>query len=254
MGPGQPLTDAERARYQWQLWVEGFGEEGQRRLKGAAVLVSRVGGVGGTLAYQLAAAGIGKLVLAHAGNLRADDLNRQLLMSHDRIGMPRVGQAAERLRAFNPFVEVVVVPENISTNNVERLVGEVDLVASCAPLFSERLLLNESSVRARKPLVDCAMFELEAQLTTVVPGSTPCLACLYPVAPPGWQRQFPVFGAVAGTIACLGAMEAVKLLAGLGQPLAGQMLVADLADMTFRKVQVQRNPQCPVCGPKDSSA
>src|SRR3954468_4335113 len=93
------LTDDDRARYAWQLTVRGLGEEGQRRLKGASVLVSRCGGVGGTVALQLAAAGIGKLVLAHAGNLRVDDLNRQLLMSHAGLGQPRIEQAARRLRA-----------------------------------------------------------------------------------------------------------------------------------------------------------
>ena len=96
------LTDDERALYEWQLWVEGFGEAGQLRLKNASVLVTRVGGVGGEVALQLAAAGVGRLVLAHAGNLRNSDLNRQTLMSHAGLGMPRAVQAAERLRAFNP--------------------------------------------------------------------------------------------------------------------------------------------------------
>jgi molybdopterin/thiamine biosynthesis adenylyltransferase len=248
MGPRKPLTDAEQARYEWQLWVPGFGEEGQERLRGAAVLVSRCGGVGGAVAYQLAAAGVGKLVLAHAGNLRLNDLNRQLLMSHAVVGQPRVEQAARRLRELNPHVEVKAVAENVGPDNAERLVGGVDLVVACAPLFAERLLLNREAVRQRKPLVDCAMYELEVQLTAVVPGRTPCLACLYPTEPAAWKREFPVFGAVAGTVGCLGAMEAIKLLAGLGEPLLGKMLLGDLRDMTFRRVAVRRNPRCPVCG------
>jgi molybdopterin-synthase adenylyltransferase len=247
MNEERPLTDEDRAAYQWQMWVSGFGEEGQRRLKNAAVLVTRVGGVGGNLAQQLAAAGIGKLVLAHAGNLRPDDLNRQILMSQAAVGQSRVEQAARRLRDINPRLEVEAIGENISAANVERLVAQVDVVACCAPLFGERLLLNSTAVRQRKPLVDCAMFELETQLTTVLPGATPCLACLYGAGPPGWQRQFPVFGAVAGTIGCLGAMEAIKVLTGLGQPLANLLLVGDLSEMTFRKVRIQRNPACPVC-------
>ncbi len=248
MIPPQPLSDAERERYQWQLWVNGFGEEGQQRLKGASVLVSRCGGVGGTLAYELAAAGIGRLVLAHAGNLRANDLNRQLLMRHDGIGQLRVDLAARRLREFNPHLDIVPWYENISEDNVHQLVQQVDLVASCAPLFQERLLMNRAAVQQGKPLVDCAMFELEAQLTTIVPGKTPCLACLYPTEPPAWQRQFPVFGAVAGTVGCLGAMECIKVLAGLGEPLLGQMLVCDLHSMTFETVKISRSPACPVCG------
>jgi len=242
------LTDDERAIYEWQLWVEGFGDAGQIRLKNATVLVSRIGGVGGTLALQLAAAGVGRLILAHAGELRPDDLNRQLLMSHAGLGRSRVEQAAERLRAFNPHVEIVPIAENISETNVDRLVGEADVIAGCAPLFQERLLLNRAAVAQRKPLVDCAMYELEAQLTTVQPGQGPCLACLYPTEPAAWKRKFPVFGAVAGTIGSLGAMEVIKVIAGLGEPLVGKMLVCDLGDMTFRKVHVARNLSCPVCG------
>jgi len=246
--PDKPLTDADRAIYEWQMWVSGFGEEGQRRLKNASVLISRVGGVGGMVAYELAAAGVGRLVLAHAGNVRPDDLNRQLLMTHDWIGRPRMDLAPRRLRELNPSLDVLPVPENVTEANIERLVGEADLVVNCAPVFSERLLMNREVVRQGKPLVDCAMYELEGQLTTVVPGRTPCLACLYPSEPPAWQRRFPVFGAVAGMVGCLGAMEAIKVLAGLGEPLLGQMLTFDLRDMAFRKAAILRRPDCAVCG------
>jgi len=211
------------------------------------VLVSRCGGVGGMVAYQLAAAGVGKLILAHAGNVRPNDLNRQLLMSYAGLGSPRMDVAPARLRELNPFVEIEAHAVNVSDDNVERLVGQADLVMSCAPLFDERLLLNREAVRQGRPLVDCAMYELEAQLTTVLPGQSPCLACLYPEAPPVWRRQFPVFGAVSGAIACLGAMEAIKVLSGLGEPLAGRMLLCDLRDMSFRKVSIHRRADCPVC-------
>ena len=169
-------------------------------------------------------------------------------MTTDWIGKPRVECAARRLRELNPLVEIETVAENIREENAERLVGRVDLVVDCAPLFSERLLLNREAVRQNKPLVDCAMYDLEAQITTIVPGKTPCLACLYPAEPPHWKRQFPVFGAVSGVVGCLGAMEAIKVLAGLGEPLLGQMLLCDLGDMTFRKVALTRRPDCPVCG------
>jgi molybdopterin/thiamine biosynthesis adenylyltransferase len=247
MGDGKPLTDDDRATYLWQMAVAGFGEEGQRRLKNATVLVSRIGGVGGNVAQQLAAAGVGKLVLAHRGRLRPDDLNRQTLMHHAGLDTSRVEQAARRLREFNPRLEVQAVDENVALENVERLVTGVDAVASCAPLFRERLLLNRAAVKQGKPLVDAAMFELETQLLTVIPGRTACLACLYPTEPPGWQRDFPVFGAVAGAVGCLGAMEIIKVLTGLGQPLENQMLVGDLTDMTFRKVQICPDPKCRVC-------
>jgi molybdopterin/thiamine biosynthesis adenylyltransferase len=246
--PPPALTDDERAVYEWQLWVPGFGEQGQRALKGASVLVTRVGGVGGTAACYLAAAGVGRLVLAHAGPIRPADLNRQVLMTHAGLGTLRVESAARRLRELNPRVAVEAVPENVTAANAARLVGSVDLVVDAAPLFPERFLLNAEAVRQRKPLVESAMYELEGQLTTIVPGRTPCLACLYPSDPPGWQRRFPVFGAVAGTVGSLAAMEAIKVLAGLGEPLLGKMLVCDLRDMTFRTVRLNRNAECPVCG------
>jgi molybdopterin/thiamine biosynthesis adenylyltransferase len=244
----RPLGEDEWPLYEWQRSVAGFGDAGQETLKGATVLVSRCGGVGGSVAQHLAAAGVGRLILAHAGNLRPDDLNRQLLMSHAAIGRSRIEQVAERLRAFNPFVEVVPSAENMSAGNVERLVAQADAIAGCAPLFSERLLLNAEAVRQGKPLVDCAMFELEVQLTTVLPGRSPCLACLYPEEPPTWQRRFPVFGAVAGTVGALGAMEIIKVLAGLGEPLVGKLLIGDLGTMDFRTVALRRRPDCAICG------
>jgi molybdopterin/thiamine biosynthesis adenylyltransferase len=246
------LTDNERAIYQWQLWVEGFGVAGQLRLKNATVLVSRIGGVGGTLALHLAAAGVGRLILAHAGDLRLDDLNRQLLMSHASLGQSRVEQAARRLRDLNPLIEVIPIAENITDANVDRLAQEADAIASCAPLFQERLLLNRAAVAQNKPLVDCAMYELEAQLTTVLPGRGPCLACLYPNEPTTWKRKFPVIGAVAGTVASLGAMEIIKVLSGLGEPLIGKMLICDLGDMSFRRIPIRRDEACSVCGPKEA--
>lgn len=247
MSEASALTDFERRRYEWQLWVPGFGDEGQRKLKSASVLVSRCGGVGGAVAYELAAAGVGRLVLAHAGNLKPSDLNRQLLMTHDWIGKPRVECAARRLRELNPLIEIEAVPENVTPTNAVALVGRVDLVADCAPLFEERYAMNREAVRQTKPLVECAMFELEAQLTTILPGKTPCLACIYPEAPTYWKRQFPVFGAVSGMIGCLAAMEAIKVLAGLGEPMANKLLSCDLRHNTFKIVRLRRDPDCPVC-------
>ena len=242
-----PLTEDERATYEWQMWVSDFGEAGQRALKAASVLVSRVGGVGGTAAYYLAAAGIGRLVLAHAGDLRASDLNRQLLMTHEGLGHSRVGSARRRLLELNPRLQVEAVAENVSEANVARLVSSVDLIVDAAPRFGERFLLNREAVRLRRPMVDAAMFELELRLTSIVPGQTPCLACLYPADPPEWKREFPVFGAVAGSVGSLAAMEAIKLIAGVGEPLRGRMLIGNLRDMTFRTVKVQRNPTCAIC-------
>ncbi len=243
------LSPADRETYSWQLDVPGFGEAGQARLRGATALVSRVGGLGGPLAMSLAAAGIGRLVLAHGGPLREDDLNRQTLMAREWIGRPRAECAAETLRRFNPRVEVVPVAENVGEGNAARLVGEADIAFGCAPLFEERLLLNRECVRAGKPLVDCAMYAMEGRVLTVLPRRTPCLACLYPEVPPHWRRRFPVIGAVSAAVAQIGALEGIKLLAGLGGVAAGALLQFDAAAMTLDKIALApRREGCAVCG------
>ncbi len=249
MSDPKSLNDDERAVYEWQIWSPGFGEPGQQALKGASVLVSRLGGLGGVVAYELAAAGIGKLVLAHAGNVKPSDLNRQLLMTHDWLGKPRIESARRRLLELNPRLEIVAVGENVNDDNVARLVDQVDLIVDCAPLFEERYAMNCEAVRQRKPIVEAAMYDLESTLTTIVPGQTPCLSCLFPVKPPAWRREFPVFGAVSGTVACMAAMEAIKVLAKFGEPLLGKLVTCDLRGMIFSKRSMLRNPECEVCAP-----
>jgi molybdopterin/thiamine biosynthesis adenylyltransferase len=244
----KPLTEEDRSIYEWQMWVPDFGEAGQERLKGASVRISRVGGLGSVVAYELAAAGVGTLVLAHAGNVKPSDLNRQLLMTHDWLGKPRVESARRRLLELNPRLNIVAVPRNLSESNAADLVRQADLIVDCAPLFDERFAMNRQAVEQGKPMVECAMYELEAQITTILPGQTPCLACLYPEPPHAWKREFPVFGAVSGTVGCLAAMEAIKLLGRFGEPLAGKMLCFDLRDMTFARRKLNRNPACPICG------
>lgn len=242
------LSADEQSRYEWQMWVRGFGEEGQRRLKAATVFISRIGGVGGTVAMQLAAAGVGRLILAHAGTLRLDDLNRQLLMTTEGVGKPRIDSAVRSLRQWNPHVAVDAIGENVDAGNVARLVAQADVIVSAAPLFEERLQMNGEAVRRGLPLVDCAMYELEGRLTTIIPGQTPCLSCLSPEPPPNWKREFPVFGAVASTVGCLAAMEVIKLTTGLGEPLTSRLLNLDLRDMTFTTIAIARRPDCAVCG------
>ncbi|MFM9964472.1 MAG: HesA/MoeB/ThiF family protein [Planctomycetaceae bacterium] len=242
------LTQDERNRYEWQLSVRDFGEAGQRRLKAATVLISRIGGVGGSTAMPLAAAGIGRLILAHAGDVRRNDLNRQLLMTTDSIGQPRIESAVRRLRELNPHVEIETVAENVNVANAAELVRRCDVVVSAAPLFAERLLMNREAVCQQKPLVDSAMYELEGRLMTIVPGRSACLSCLYPEPPPNWKREFPVFGAVSSTVGSLAAMEVIKLIAGVGEPLIGRMLTFDLRDMSFRTIPIARQADCAVCG------
>ncbi|HVJ68824.1 MAG TPA: HesA/MoeB/ThiF family protein [Caulifigura sp.] len=247
--PVTDLTPEEHARYEWQMWIAGHGEAGQRKLKSTAVLVSRIGGVGGTAAYYLAAAGIGKLILAHAGEIRIADLNRQILMTTPALGSLRIECAAERLRALNPNVEIETVAENLSDENAARLVGKADIVVDAAPLFAERHAMNRAAVQLNKPLVEAGMYDYDAQLTTVLPGRTPCLACLWPNDPPHWKRQFPVLGAVSGAVGALAATEVVKLITGVGEPLAGRLLTMNLRSMEFRTLSIARDPECRVCRP-----
>lgn len=247
--PLPTLSQEERATYEWQMWVRDFGEIGQRRLKKASVMISRVGGLGGVVAYELAAAGVGRLVLAHGGNIKHSDLNRQLLMTHDQLGQSRVVCAAQRLKQLNPRLEVVQVPHNISEDNAAEVVRQADIVVDAAPLFEERYAMNRAAVQQGVPMVECAMHEMEAHITTILPGQSACLACLYPQKPPYWQRKFPVFGAVSGTVGCIAATEVIKIIGQFGEPLAGRLLTMDLRDMTFRSVNTRRDPACPVCSP-----
>lgn len=242
------LTTEEAERYEWQLDVRDFGREGQQKLKGATALISRIGGVGGSVALQLAAAGIGRLILAHGGNVRRNDLNRQNLMTTEGIDRPRIESARRQLHALNPNVRIETVEQNIDERNVCGLVERCDIIVSAAPLFSERLLMNREAVLQRKPLVESAMYELEGQLMTVIPGKTPCLECLYPEPPPLWKRRFPVFSAVSATVGSMAAMEVIKIVAGLGEPLAGRLLLFDLREMRFRTLPISRRPDCARCG------
>lgn len=243
------LSSDELDRYAWQLGVTDLGLAGQRRLKRASVIVSRIGGVGGTAALYLAAAGVGRLVLAHAGPIRRNDLNRQILMSTPALGRPRTEAAAERLAALNPHVVVETVGENVSEANAASLVTRCDAAVGAAPLFAERLALNAAAVRAGIPLVDAAMYDTEVRLFTVVPGGRPCLACLCPEPPPQWRREFPVLGAVSGVAGALAATEVVRLLTGAKPAAAGRLVVLDVATLACRHVAIPPRPACPVCDP-----
>jgi molybdopterin/thiamine biosynthesis adenylyltransferase len=242
------LNDAEKSTYEWQMWIHDFGELAQRKLKNASVMVSRVGGVGGAVAYELAAAGVGKLILAHGGDLKPSDLNRQLLMTHDWIGKPRIESIQRRLLELNPRLDIVAMNSNVDDENAEELVRQADVVVDCAPMFQERFAMNYQAIAQGKPLVECSMYELEAQIFSVIPGASPCLQCLFPEPPPNWKRQFPVLGAVSGMVGCLGATEAVKLITGIGQPLIGRLLKCDLRDMSFRTYSAKRVANCKACG------
>jgi molybdopterin/thiamine biosynthesis adenylyltransferase len=233
--------------YTWQENIPGFGKAAQEKLRGSTALVSRVGGLGGPLAFSLAAAGVGRIILAHAGDLRADDLNRQILMRHDGLGEPRHFQAAETLRRFNADLEIESVGENICEENVAGLVGRADLVFSCAPLFEERLLMNREAMRQRKFFVDGAMYAMEGHVLAVSPGHSACLACLVKKPPAYWKRRFPVIGAVSAMVAQIAVLEGLKLVTRFAEPALDHLIHIDTLAMRLKKVRVLRDESCPHC-------
>ncbi len=245
--PAESLTDEEQATYQWQMWTPDFGEQGQRRLKNSTVLISRCGGLGSVVAYELAAAGVGRLIILHAGNVKHSDLNRQLLMTYDWLGKPRVETIRRRLNDLNPRIEIVPIDANLNDELADQWVPQADVCVGAAPIFQERFALNDACVRHHKPLVNCAMYDTTAQISTFPAGGQPCLRCLTPDVPEYWKREFPVFGATSGTVACMGAMETIKLLAGFGKTLQRRVLQFDLRDMSFHDFSLANVRHCDVC-------
>ncbi|MEE2640715.1 MAG: HesA/MoeB/ThiF family protein [Planctomycetota bacterium] len=245
--PNESLSEEERATYEWQMWTPGMGEAGQLKLKNSTVLVSRCGGLGSVVAYELAAAGVGRLVLAHGGRIKPSDLNRQLLMTHDGLGTSRVDSAEQRLKDLNPRVEIVKLDANMDKALAREWVPQVDVCVGAAPLFEERFAISDACVEFNKPMVDCAMYDMEASITTYPAGGRPCLRCVTPEKPEFWKREFPVFGATSGTVACLGAIETIKLLTGIGRCLERRMIRLDLKRMSFHEFSLEQLEHCRLC-------
>jgi molybdopterin/thiamine biosynthesis adenylyltransferase len=242
------LTTYDIERYKRQIAIDGFGVEAQRRLKNSTVLIAGVGGVGGTAALYLSVAGIGRLILTHDGDLTLPDMNRQILMSHSSIGSKRVYTARENIKRINPDVSIEALPDKVSEENLDIILPQTDVVIDCRHNFIERDILNELCVKEKKILVEAAMNDMEAYLTTIIPYRTPCLSCIYPEKPEWDYLGFNVLGAVSGTIGCLSAIEAIKVLTGLGEPLYSKLLFFDTRGMEFKKFNLHRRSDCGVCG------
>lgn len=244
------FSEVELQRYERQIRIEGFGLEAQRKLQASTVFISRVGGVGGTAAMNLARAGVGKLVLAHGGAIVPEYLNRMQVVLPEDIGRPCVEVWIERLRRINPAVDISGIAENVSEANIEGLVSQADVIIDGAPLFEERYLMNSAAVRRRKPICMGAMYSTEGYVTTIVPGETPCLACLFPERPDYWTniKVFPAIGPGPVIIGATVAMEAIKVLTGFGKPLKNVLSFFDLETNVARHLQVKRSPDCTVCG------
>ncbi|SNQ50787.1 Molybdenum cofactor biosynthesis protein hesA, heterocyst-related [Frankia canadensis] len=240
-------------RYDRQLTIPGFGVSVQRRLSQATIVVAGVGGVGGATATYLAAAGVGRLILIHPGELEEPDLNRQTLMRPERVGQSRVLCAAETLRAHHPAVEVVPVDRALTDPSVPDLIAQADVVVDARHNFPERYLINRMCVRTGVPLVVAAMNATEGYLLVVRPGE-PCLRCVFPEGDPSWEPLgFPVLGSVAGTLGCLAATEALKVAGRFAEPAAGRLVHVDLWDVEMRAPRTRRDPRCPDCAPRSST-
>jgi molybdopterin/thiamine biosynthesis adenylyltransferase len=243
------LGDRDCELYKRQIQMPGFGEEAQRKLKNSSALVTRCGGLGGPTALYLAMSGFSKLLLAHSGKLTWSNLNRQILMRYDFVGKPRADCMSELFDRLRPECEVIAISADANEETAREWVSQVDVVCDCSPSFEERYALNQACVELRKPMIEAAMYGMEGNLTTIIPGETPCLKCIYPEQPEWWEVYgFPVLGSVSAALGCLAAIEALKVVTGFGEPLAGKMLAYDADNMEFLKFPIQRRPDCPVCG------
>lgn len=240
------LKPHELERYDRQLNVSGLGVEGQLKLRQATVLIAGLGGLGCSASLYLAAAGVGRLILVDMETVELSNLNRQVLYWTKDVGRLKVDSAAEKLHQLNPNVGLEGVNVKIDEENVYSLVKEADVVVDGMDNFKTRFLLNEACVKLGKPFIHAAIYALEGRLMTIIPGKGPCLRCLIPREPLE-KRPLPVLGAAPGAIACLEAMEAIKIITGIGTPLLGKLLIFDGDSMSFFYVTISRSPTCPTC-------
>ena len=241
------LSPEEIKRYDRQIRIRGFGEEGQRRLGGAKVAVVGLGGLGCPVSLYLTAAGVGYLRLIDKDRVGLQDLNRQILYRQEDVGEQKAELAARRLRELNPHVEVEPVATELNERNAVSLLGDVDLVVDCLDNWTTRFVVNDACVSMGKPFIHAGIRGFYGQVTTVMPGEGPCLRCIIKTTPPE-EGIIPVLGATAAAIASLEAMEAIKLITGLGEPLVGRLLLFNGLEMRFEEVIIKRDSKCPVCG------
>jgi len=241
------LSPEELARYARQIGPGVLSPEGQLRLKNSTALVTRVGGMGGPAALALVMGGVGRVIIAHGGEMISADLNRQVLGSESVIGKPRAPHFAEYLRSMNKHVTVEAIDHEPDDQQSLELAGRVDVILSCPPGFEERLRLNRAAVRTGVPLVDAAQWGISGTLIVVDPGRTACLRCVYPEDPP-FEELFPVLGGIAAAVGALAALEAIKILSQTGKPIFGRLWMIDSYRGRTSMVDLQRNPSCPCCG------
>jgi sulfur-carrier protein adenylyltransferase/sulfurtransferase len=260
---GLPMAETENEdndffeRYSRHLRLPEVGEAGQRKLEEARVVVVGAGGLGSPAAFYLAAAGVGTLVLADDDMVDRSNLQRQILHTDARIGVSKVQSAAQTLVALNPRTRIEGLAERVTSANVENLLDGTDVVIDGADNFPARYLLNDACVKLAKPLVYGAVHRFEGQVSVFDAGRrrgiAPCYRCLFPQPPPPEAApncsEAGVLGVLPGVIGMLQATEVLKLILGLGEPLAGRLLMFDALAMRFRETRLAPDPECPVCAP-----
>lgn len=246
------LTPGERERYARHLTIEEVGEEGQIKLKQAKVLCVGAGGLGSPAAYYLAAAGVGTLGIIDYDVVDRTNLQRQILHSDDRVGASKTESARQTLLGLNPDIDVATHEERLTSDNVDRIFSDYDLVVDGCDNFPTRYLVNDACVKHRKPNVHGSIYRFEGQVTVFWPGRGPCYRCLFPEPPPPEMApscaEAGVLGVLPGVIGALEAVEAIKIILGKGEPLIGRLLCYDALEVSFRELRPRRDADCKYCG------
>lgn len=237
--------------------AEGFSPAESERLARASALLIGAGGLGSPIAYQLAAAGVGRIGLCDMDQVDLSNLQRQVLHFTADLGRPKVESGASKIRALNPSVRVETHPVALDSHNARELFRQYDVVLDGSDNFATRYLVNDACVLTGKPQVHGSIFRFDGQVTLFEPGRGPCYRCLYPSPPPPGSvpscAQAGVIGVLPGFIGSIMAMEALKLLAGREEGrLRGRLLIYNSLDMEVAEVRIERNPACPVCGDQPS--
>lgn len=246
------LTPDQQARYARHIALPEVGLEGQLKLLDAKVLCIGAGGLGSPAALYLAAAGVGTIGIVDADKVDRSNLQRQILHAEDRVGSPKVDSAAKTLRGLNGDITVNTHAVRLTSQNALDLLSRYDLIVDGSDNFPTRYLINDACVILGKPNVHGAIYRFEGQATVFCTGHGPCYRCLYPEPPPPALspncQDAGVFGVLPGIIGVIQAIEAVKLILGKGDSLAGRLLTFDALRMKFGELGVPRDPECPVCG------
>jgi molybdopterin/thiamine biosynthesis adenylyltransferase len=247
------LTDDQLLRYSRHILLDEWGIEGQQRVLQAHALVIGAGGLGSPAALYLAASGVARLTLVDHDQVDLTNLQRQIAHSMARIGQPKVQSAKEAIAAINPEVQVQAVQARADAVLLDTLVAQAQVVLDCSDNFATRHAINAACVRHKVPLVSGAAIRLDGQVTVYDPRDpqSPCYACLFPPDAAFEETQCALLGVLAPLVGIVGAMqaaEALKLLARVGRPLTGRLLLLDARSMGWEQIQLARNPDCPVCG------